>query len=82
MIDGPGQLKKPAIRRLARRAGVKRISGDVYQITQGAVYKFVGKVVRDAMTVTEHAKKSTIQPSGLIWALKNNGLRLYGHGGK
>lgn len=46
-----------SIRRLARRGGVKRISGLIYEETRGALKIFLENVVRDSVTYTEHAKR-------------------------
>merc|ERR1712010_318688 len=41
-------ITKPAIRRLARRGGVKRISGLIYEETRGVLKVFLENVIRDA----------------------------------
>jgi histone H4 len=62
-----------AIRRLARRGGVKRISGLIYEETRGVLKIFLEnvshlllaaepsadslQVIRDSVTYTEHAKR-------------------------
>ncbi|KAK8938308.1 hypothetical protein KSP40_PGU002518 [Platanthera guangdongensis] len=46
-------ITKPAIRRLARRGGVKRISGLIYEETRGVLKIFLENVIRDAVTYTE-----------------------------
>ncbi|KAA0155110.1 hypothetical protein FNF31_06178 [Cafeteria roenbergensis] len=48
-------ITKPAIRRLARRGGVKRISGLIYEETRAVLKVFLENVIRDAVTYTEHA---------------------------
>ncbi|XP_015759837.1 PREDICTED: histone H2B-like [Acropora digitifera] len=53
-------ITKPAIRRLARRGGVKRISGHTAQETRGVLKVFLENVIRDAVTYTEHAKRKTV----------------------
>jgi histone H4 len=50
-------ITKPAIRRLARRGGVKRISAMIYEETRGVLKTFLEGVIRDAVTYTEHAKR-------------------------
>ncbi|GLD48491.1 uncharacterized protein AKAME5_000247000 [Lates japonicus] len=50
-------ITKPAIRRLARRGGVKRISGLIYVETRCVLKVFLENVIRDAVTYTEHAKR-------------------------
>jgi histone H4 len=47
-------ITKPAIRRLARRGGVKRISGLIYEETRSVLKVFLEGVIRDAVTYTEH----------------------------
>ncbi|KAI0690320.1 hypothetical protein BC835DRAFT_1307954 [Cytidiella melzeri] len=53
-------ITKPAIRRLARRGGVKRISGLIYEETRGVLKIFLENVIRDSVTYTEHAKRKTV----------------------
>ena len=53
----PSGITKPAIRRLARRGGVKRISGLIYEETRGVLKIFLENVIRDSVTYTEHAKR-------------------------
>merc|ERR1711875_112676 len=57
-------ITKPAIRRLARRGGVKRISGLIYEETRGVLKVFLENVIRDAVTYTEHAKRKTCHCHG------------------
>ena len=74
-------ITKPAIRRLARRGGVKRISGLIYEETRGVLKVFLENVIRDAVTYTEHAKRKTVTAMDVVYALKRQGLTLYGFGG-
>jgi hypothetical protein len=53
-------ITKPAIRRLARRGGVKRISGLIYEKTRVLLNVFLENVIRDAVTYTEHARRKTV----------------------
>jgi histone H4 len=62
-------ITKPAIRRLARRGGVKRISS------------FIEGIVRDAVTYTEHARRKTVTAMDVVYALKRQGRTIYGFGG-
>lgn len=73
-------ITKPAIRRLCRRGGVKRISGLVYEETRGVIKVFLESVVRDAVTYTEHAKRKTVTAMDIVYALKRQGKILYGFG--
>ena len=74
-------ITKPAIRRLARRGGVKRISGLIYEETRGVLKVFLENVIRDAVTYTEHAKRRTVTAMDVVYALKRQGRTLYGFGG-
>ncbi|KAJ7074501.1 histone-fold-containing protein [Mycena amicta] len=73
-------ITKPAIRRLARRGGVKRISGLIYEETRGVLKIFLENVIRDSVTYTEHAKRRTVTALDVVYALKRSGRTLYGFG--
>ena len=68
------------LRRLARRGGVKRISGLVYEETRTALKAFVEAMVKDAVTYTEHSRRKTVTASDVVHALKRNGTTIYGFG--
>ncbi|GMF21623.1 unnamed protein product [Phytophthora lilii] len=74
-------ITKPAIRRLARRGGVKRISGLIYEETRGVLKVFLENVIRDSVTYTEHARRKTVTAMDVVYALKRQGRTLYGFGG-
>ena len=75
VIEG---VTKPAIRRLARRGGVKRISFDIYKEIRDVLSGFLRNVVRDAITYTEHAHRKTVTAMDVVYALKRQGRTLYG----
>lgn len=74
-------ITKPAIRRLARRGGVKRISSLIYDETRIVLKAFLENVIRDSVTYTEHAKRKTVTALDVVYALKRQGRTLYGFGG-
>ena len=74
-------ITKPAIRRLARRGGVKRISTFIYDDTRAVLKGFLESVVRDSVTYTEHARRKTVTALDVVYALKRQGRTLYGFGG-
>lgn len=76
--DNINGITKPAIRRLARRGGVKRISGLVYEETRSVLKNFLETVIRDVVTYTEHAKRKTARAMDVVYALKRQGRTLYG----
>ena len=67
--------------RLARRGGVKRISGLIYEETRGVLKVFLENVIRDSVTYTEHARRKTVTAMDVVYALKRQGRTLYGFGG-
>ena len=73
-------ITKPAIRRLARRGGVKRISGLMYEETRGILAVFLKNVIRDAVVFVEHARRKTCTAQDVVYALRRNGRMLYGFG--
>jgi len=74
-------ITKPAIRRLARRGGVKRISSLIFEETRNIMRSFLENVMRDSVAYTEHAKRKTVTALDVVYALKRNGRNLYGFGG-
>ena len=74
-------ITKPVIRRLARRGGVKRISGLIYEETRSVLKVFLENVIRNAITYTEHAKRKTVTAMDVVYALKRQGRTLYGFRG-
>ncbi|KAJ7459333.1 hypothetical protein FB451DRAFT_1046196, partial [Mycena latifolia] len=47
-------ITKPALRRTARRGGVKRASRPIYEDVRGALKIWLERVLRDASLYTEH----------------------------
>jgi len=74
-------ITKPAIRRLARRGGVKRLSGLIYDETRNVLKAFLENIVRDSVTYTEHARRKTVTALDVVYALKRQGRTIYGFGG-
>lgn len=73
-------VTKPAIRRLARRGGVKRLGGLIYEETRGVLRVFLQNVLQDATKYTEHARRKTVTALDVVYALKRQGNTLYGFG--
>jgi histone H4 len=68
-------ITKPAIRRLARRGGVKRISGLIYEETRRVLKEFLTGIIHDAIQYTECARRKTVTVLDVVHALK---VRAYG----
>ena len=73
-------VTKPAIRRLCRLSGVKRINELVYEETRGNCKGWLENVIRDAITYYEHARRKTVTAMDIVYALKRQGQKLYGFG--
>ena len=71
-------ITKPAIRRLARRGGVKRISGKIYEESRQVIKGFLQNVVKDAITYTQYSKRKTVTALDVVYALKRQGRTIYG----
>ena len=78
--DAVRGVTKPAIRRLARRGGVKRISAGMYEETRVVLKSFLENIVKDSVTYTEHARRKTVTALDVVYALKRQGKTLYGFG--
>jgi histone H4 len=72
-----GGISKGGIRRLARRAGVKRISANVYDEARAVLKGFVKDVMADTVAVMELTKKKTVSAADVLYALKKAGKTLY-----
>jgi hypothetical protein len=58
----PPGITKPAIRRLTRRSGVKRISRPIHEDTRGVLKIFLDNIVRDTVAYTAHANRYATFP--------------------
>lgn len=73
-----GKITKGDIRRLARRGGVRRISGLIYPLVKDVLRTFLTSIIRDAVIYTKHAKRNTMAALDVCLALKRRGKSLYG----
>ena len=73
----PQGIAKPAIRPLARRGGVERISGLIYKWTRRVLNVFLENVIFDVVTYAEHAKRRTVTAMDVVNALKRQGMTIW-----
>tara|TARA_B100000212_G_C27362753_1_gene528973 strand:- start:296 stop:685 length:390 start_codon:yes stop_codon:yes gene_type:complete len=73
-------ITRPAIRRIARRAGIKRINGDFYEETRGVLKAWLENKLGAALCYTSHARRSTLYPMDVVYALKRHNETIYGYG--
>ena len=77
--DGIRGITKGSVRRLARRAGIRRLASLLTEEVRGVLKSFVEKVVADAVSYTEYARKRTVTCGAVVAALKKRGRMLYGY---
>ena len=73
-------LSKPSVKRLARRGGIKRISGLIQSESHNCLNGFLETVLHRALIYTEHRRAKTLTPLDVVYALKGAGVSLYGFG--
>ncbi|KAB5572433.1 hypothetical protein GE09DRAFT_1216997 [Coniochaeta sp. 2T2.1] len=73
-----GISAKPDIRRLARRGGVKRISGMIYEDTRAVLKQFLENVLRDCAAYVEYRRAKTVTVHDVLHALARIGRPIYG----
>ncbi|OLQ14264.1 Histone H4 [Symbiodinium microadriaticum] len=71
-------ITKPDLRRLARRAGVQRVAGGIYDEVREVITGFLQKILRDAAVYAEHARRKTVVPMDIVLSLRRRGQALYG----
>ena len=71
-------ITKPSIKRLARRGGVKRISGEIYEQSRKVITLFLQNVIKDAITYTDYCKRKTVTALDVVYALKRQQMSLHG----
>ena len=67
--------------RPARKGGVKRISGRIYDLIRVVLKVFLENVIKDTILYTENALRRTVTCLDVVHALKRQGRTLYGYGG-
>jgi histone H4 len=73
-------VTQSAIRRLARRGGVKRMNTEVFPEVRTVLREFLCGVIHDAALYTDAAQRKTMIVADIVHALKRRGYTLYGFG--
>lgn len=68
----------PALRRIARRSGVKMIRKNSYARARATCDQFNRRVIKDAIVLTDVAGLSTITSEAVIVSLRRNNMRIFG----
>ena len=77
-LSGRANLRRAQIRRLASRAGVKRIGGDAIEECQEIFYKFCEELLAKTTTITQYRKRKKIKVKDVTHALKLMNKPIYG----
>ncbi|KAJ7450512.1 hypothetical protein B0H11DRAFT_1743187 [Mycena galericulata] len=73
-------ITRPSIRRPARRGGVKRIAGFMYEKIRGYLKLYLYQTLKDSVLHAGNGYRSTVTSLYVVHALKRNGTTLYGYG--
>merc|ERR1711904_562435 len=77
--DTIDSVTRPAIRRMARRGGVKRLASLSYAAIRTVLRQFLHRLLHDVVAYTEHGKRKTVLPQDVIHALGRIGRTIYGY---
>lgn len=77
--DSVRGITKGSIKRIMRRAGVKRASGVVFNDVRQSMKNFVENLVQKASHYAQHAKRNTITAKDVVHACRSQGKMLYGY---
>ncbi|KAJ7114800.1 hypothetical protein C8R44DRAFT_794936 [Mycena epipterygia] len=72
-----GAGTKPTIRRVARRGGVKHMSGLMYEETRGSLSLYLHGLIGDTVFHTEHGYRTTVNSDNVKHAFRRSGRILY-----
>lgn len=70
------RITRPVLRRLARKAGVKRISDNFVEETRAMTNRFLEAIISDAIVLTVHNDKRIVGEEDIKYALKNNNYKI------
>ncbi|MCJ1445179.1 MAG: Histone H4 [Stictis urceolatum] len=71
-------ITKGDIRRLARRGGVKRISGLIYDEVREAIKSRLTLILQEAAQIVEYTGRKTVTAMDVIFVLRRIGTPIYG----
>ena len=71
------RITRPALRRICRRAGIKRINGHTYDEMKGVLNSFTENLCQMAMCYMSHARRSTVSVIDVQYAARRMGKEIY-----
>ncbi|KAI5202971.1 hypothetical protein E4T38_05376 [Aureobasidium subglaciale] len=75
---GLGKSTAKRHRRMARRGGVKRISGSIYDEVRIALQERLRTLLQDICAVLECTKRKTVTVPDVVFILNRHGIPIYG----
>lgn len=69
---------RPAIRRMAHRGGVQRMTKGVYRAANDTLVEHLAEVIRDAMQYKDYSRRDAITYDDVKMAIRRQGRILYG----
>ena len=76
--DSIHDLSKPAFLRLAHKAGVVSLQGQVYEDIRGVTKEFLDKLVGTAGILMEYGRRKTLSEQDALQALETLKIKMYG----
>jgi histone H4 len=70
----PLYIRKPGIKRLARKAGISRVSEPVYVAINEVTKTFLQNTIRGAVVVATLENRKTVQAKDVQFALNEKGI--------
>jgi histone H3/H4 len=67
-------ITKPALIRLLRRAGVKRVNNGIYEELRGVIKYEMERILRNTVTITEYNRRKRVKIDDLETALETLGI--------
>lgn len=78
-VDTPApKIRKPALKRLCRRAGIKRLDGKTYGEIRTTLNDFLKPIIRQSLLVMRHSGRKTVTSDDVVFVMKTNQLPVYG----
>ena len=75
---GTDGISRATIRKLARRGGVMfRVGKAACQASKDALRDYLTKVIKDAVEITNYARRKTVTSEDVKWALSLHGCKVY-----
>lgn len=74
MRDSIQRITRPALRRIQRVAGIKTISGLVYEELRGVLKHRLESILKNTTEIAKYLRVKTVKPAHVVEALKQEGV--------